>query len=48
MNLSLTQRRNYPKVIDVASQILTMQLLTTQLLTTAASQLLQKSDLICC
>ena len=49
MNLSLTQRRNYFKVIDmVASQLLTMHLLTTQLLTTVASQLLQKSDLICC
>jgi hypothetical protein len=49
MNLSLTHRRNYFKVIDmVASQLLTMQLLTTQLLTTVASQLLQKSDLICC
>jgi hypothetical protein len=49
MNLSLTQRRNYFKVIDmVASQLLTMQLLTTQLLTTVASQLFQRSDLICC
>ena len=49
MNLSLTQRRNYFKFIDMAaSQLLTMQLLTTQLLTTVASQLLQKSDLICC
>jgi predicted transcriptional regulator len=49
MNLSLTQRRNYFKVIDmVASQLLTMHLLTTQLLTTVASQLLQKSHLICC
>ena len=49
MNLSLTQRRNYFKVIDmVASQLLTMQILTTQLLTTVASQLLQRSDLIQC
>ena len=49
MNLSLTHRRNYFEVIDmVASQLLTMQLLITQLLTTVASQLLQKSDLICC